>query len=286
MFSNSRFITIRGISLHYRVLLPTGPVRHRALLVPSPGQTTYSWRYVVPELTKNGCMCVLCDLPGFGLSECGSNVPQQQTTRARFLWGLLDALDMREGTLNCWNLIAHGAAAGAIAEMAFMQPESVTTMVMINPELYSPLPVVMRPIMQSGLGTALIRRWFSRNILSRSRFAQQAERMYGRKLPQKTLDQLRLPLSRLIGEEEMVREMLLSGYDIDTHALNSLFAPTMILWGGRDRMMGGDVPTRLKQRDFRMAEYHVLKNGGHGLNETHSRAVCDYLRGWIRAMWD
>ena len=44
MFADSRFITIHGLTLHFRVVMPAGKVRHRVLLVPSPGQSTSSWR--------------------------------------------------------------------------------------------------------------------------------------------------------------------------------------------------------------------------------------------------
>ena len=59
-------VKMRGLSLRYRVVLPDGPIRHRALLAAAPGYTTDSWKPVLSELTDAGCLCVLVDLPGFG----------------------------------------------------------------------------------------------------------------------------------------------------------------------------------------------------------------------------
>jgi rod shape-determining protein MreC len=87
------------------------------------------------------------------------------------------------------------------------------------------------------------------------------------------------------GHEDLLRRMLLEGFDVNTSQLGALFIPAMVIWGGQDALLGGAIPKRLKERDFPAAEYHVLPNSGHCAMETASRAVCDFLRGWIREMW-
>jgi pimeloyl-ACP methyl ester carboxylesterase len=59
----------------------------------------------------------------------------------------------------------------------------------------------------------------------------------------------------------------------------------MIIWGKRDPILGGEIPARLRSRDFKTAEYHVLSSAAHCPAETHSQAVRDFLRGWIRELW-
>lgn len=286
MFSNSRFITIRGLSVHYRVVKPVGPVLHRALLLASPGQSTFNWRYIVPELTGAGCECVLCDLPGYGLSECRDDVPQDHETRAQYLWGLLDALDMEEGGhLNCWHLMAHGSACGTIAQMALMQPDSAASLMMLAPILYPPFPAVIRHLARRPGFSRLLRALLRRSILSPKRFARATASLYDAPLPEKVLAQLRRPALNLIGHEEMLRQLILTGYNLDVSRLNDLFMPVMILWGGRDPLLGGTIPSRLRTKDFTTAEYHILSSSGHCPGETNSRAVRDFLRGWIRELW-
>jgi len=286
MYPNSQFIVIHGLSIHYRVVMPAGKVRHRVLLVPSPGQTTACWRHILPELTEAGCQCVVCDLPGFGLSECRDDIPQDQETRAQFLWGILDALDLENGdTLNCWHLMGHGSACGTIATMAMMHPDSVASLLMLAPMLYSPVPKSLKPLLQKPFTTRLIQAWFRRNIIPEQRFARLATRMYGTSLPEAQLRHLRHSLMRLNGHEEMLRRMLTDGYYINTDRLNDLFMPSMVIWGGRDPLLGGSIPPRLRERDLKSAEYHVLSGSGHYPAETSSRAVRDFLRGWIREIW-
>ena len=286
MFEDSRFMTIRGLSVHYRVIRPAGPVRHRVLLVASPGHSTFAWRHIVPELTGAGCQCVLCDLPGFGLSECRDDAPQDHETRAQFLWGVLDALDLEEsGQLNCWNLMAHGSACGTIAQMAMTQPDSAASLLMISPILYSPLPKIAQRFFENPASLKLIRAWYRRNILPEKKFAQVAARIYGAVLPEKTIAQLHKPLLKLNGHEELLRRLLTDGYRLDVSALNDLFIPVMVLWGGRDPLLGGTIPVRLRSRDLKNAEYHTLSAAAHCPAETSSSAVRDFLRGWIRELW-
>lgn len=286
MYSDSRFIVIHGLSVHYRVIMPAGRTRHRVLLVSSPGQTTASWRRIIPELTAAGCQCVLCDLPGYGLSECRDDVPQDQETRAQFLWGVLDALDLEQGgALNCWHLMGHGSACGTIAEMAMLQPDSVASLLMLAPMLYSPVPNFLVPLIKKPLAARMIRIWFQRNIVPAKRFYRLVNRLYGTKIPEQSLMHIHRAVLRLNGHEKMLRRMLLDGYQIDTSRLNDLFMPSMIIWGGRDPLLGGAIPARLRERDLKSAEYHVLPGSGHYPAETSSRAVCDFLRGWIREIW-
>lgn len=286
MFADSRFITIRGILIHYRVALPRERPRHRVLLVPAPGATTECWRLIVPELLRAGCMCVLCDLPGYGLSGCAPDVPQRQDLRARFLWGLLDVVDQSYGgKLNCWHLMGHSAAAGTVATMAMTQPESVASLFMISPVLYRPYPAILSRILSGNLGELLATRLFRKIVLNRRRFRRLAERIYGCPLSERAIGRLYAPFTRMIGSEKMLRNLILDGFEVDTDKLGGLFIPSMVLWGGRDQLLGGHIPKRLRERDFKEAEYHVLRGSGHCAMETNARAVCDYLRGWIREMW-
>ena len=59
------------------------------------------------------------------------------------------------------------------------------------------------------------------------------------------------------------------------------FCPTMALWGLRDRWMNEAALSEIR-RLLPEAETHVLKSAGHLPMETHSRALRDFLRGWLK----
>lgn len=281
MYEESLFITIHGLSVHYRVIEPEGVLQHRVLLIASPGQSTRSWRHIVPELTKAGCRCVLCDLPGFGLSECKDDVPQDHATRAQILWGLLDTLDLESSEqLNCWHLIAHGSACGTVCTMASLHPDSVSSMVLAAPMLYPPLPAPIMNLAKKPFAAGLINAWMKYYIGSAKHFQKIACRMYGKPLKQRTLSLMRSSLLGLMGHEEMIRRLLTEGFTTDTKVLNDLYIPTMVLWAGKDALLGDRIPTQLRA-DIAHAEYHTLPTG-HFLHETNSRAMRDFLRGWMK----
>lgn len=285
MYKNSRFLQIGGCTVHYRVMQPARPPRHRALLVASPGQSTYFWRHVVPELLEANTLCVLCDLPGFGLSESDEPAPFRQSVRARRLWGLLDLMDEQYGGApSTWQLLGHGSACGTIVEMALSQPDSVGSLFMLSPMLYPPLSGAAQALLHTAAGKALTDLWYRSHILSRVRFAHWAAGMYGCRLPARQLALLRTPMQRLNQPPGSLARLLEEGYETHTQEAYKLFMPMMILWGGRDRLLGGSIPARLRH-DFPEAEYHVLPASGHCAAETNHAAVCDFLRGWAREMW-
>lgn len=287
MYTNSRFLQVRGCTIHYRVMQPACRPRHRALLLSSPGQSTYSWRYLAPELLSAGTLCVLCDLPGFGLSvsDSGEEVPFRQSVRARCLWGLLDSIDQQYGgSLATWQLLGHSSACGALVEMALTQPDSVGSLFMLSPMLYPPLSGPLPTLLEGRLGRLLTGLWYRTHIANRVAFSRWAASLYGCRLPANLLSQLRGPMQRLDQPPGTLQRLLLEGYEVHTRDAYKLFMPMMILWGGRDRLLGGSIPSRLK-RDFPEAEYHLLPTSGHCAGETNHAAVCDFLRGWIREMW-
>ena len=54
-----RYISFRGLTLHYQLMRPRISIRHRALLIPAPGESCLNWRPLLPELMRAGCLCVI-----------------------------------------------------------------------------------------------------------------------------------------------------------------------------------------------------------------------------------
>ena len=91
-------LSFHGLRVRFRVFSPDEePVAHRALFVSSPAGDVENWEALAGMLTECGCLCVTAELPGFGKSPCGTDVPQDNDTRARILWGILDEVEVRRG---------------------------------------------------------------------------------------------------------------------------------------------------------------------------------------------
>ena len=283
MNSRSRYLLFSGLAVHYQIIMPRGAVAQRVLLVPSPGMSTYNWRLIVPELAESGCLCVVCDLPGFGKSMCGPDVPHQQDQRAQLLWGVLDEVDAEIGHgFMSWHLIGHGSAAGTVAAMTVVAPDSVTSMILLNPIMHSVIPRALCALLCTRFGTGFLKRWYRKHILSPERFNALLGKLYGRNLSLGYTEKIREPLARE-GFDEMLGDILRDGYSAPTAQLNDLFTPAMVLWGGRDWLLGGEIPRKIRRHTLSEIECHTIRSAGHCIAETHSPAVRDYIRGWVKS---
>lgn len=265
----SQFLSFHGIQVHFRIVAPEDAPRERMLLLSSPLINTFHWRKLVPELTQQGCLAVLADLPGFGRSDCGMDVPQDGAMRANILWGMLDEIDRQTGSPNAtWHLAGHGTACATLLEMAALYPDSVRSQVHISPLLTAPeLPRNAPPA-----------RWYQTTILARENFRRMVEHCSGYPMDDYIVDRMRAPLMRAGARESFLR-MLRSARTPPEYDLG--FCPAMVILGGRDALMTEDARAEIR-RLLGGAETHVLKSAGHFPMETHSKALRDYLRGWLR----
>lgn len=269
MQEETQYMSFYGMRVHLRIVAPESDPRSRVMLLSSPLVNSFHWRKIVPELTQMNCLAVLIDLPGFGGSDCSMNIPQDAEFRASLLWGMLDEIDRRTGTPGAmWHLCAHGSACATILEMAEMYPDSVKSQIHISPLMTVPGPKTNEPLPE----------WFRSQIRPADAFRQLAERLSGYPMDDFIVDRMHAPLLRPGARESFLR-MLRAGKKAPDARVG--FCPAMALIGGRDVLMTPEERARI-DACLDGAEIHLLKSAGHFPMETHSKALRDYLRGWIR----
>ena len=263
----SRYLSFSGIRVHFCVSRPDVPVHSRMLLLASPLINTFHWRKLLPELSELGCLVVLADLPGFGRSDPGA--PQGSSMRANLIWGILDEIDREtDAPLSLWHLAGHGTACATILRMAAMVPDSVKSQIHIAPAFSLS---EARLLGDPG-------RWFDANVLDPARFRRMVEHWAGYPMDDYIVDRMRQPLIRpgmRNGFRQMVR------FSAAPPTVGSGFCPTMALLGGRDPLLDEARQAQVRQL-LGEAETHRISSAGHFPMETHSRALRDYLRGWLR----
>ena len=269
MAEESQYLTFMGMRVHFSISRPEGTVKNRVLLLCSPLITTFHWRKLLPELEQLGCLTVLVDLPGFGLSDCTGEVPQDPDMRANIIWGILDDVDRQtDAPLSLWHLVGHGSACATILRMAGLYPDSTKSQIHISPTF----------AIEPARSRESVSRWFDATTRSAARFRSFIEHYTGYPLDAYILDRMRQPLLRPGARESFARMLRRS---MSVSEVSNGFCPTLALWGGRDLLMSKPCLTEV-HRLLPNAETHVLKSAGHFPMETHSRAMRDYLRGWIR----
>ena len=265
---DSLYLSFSGMRVHFNVVSPDVPIRSRILLLGSPMINTFHWRKLLPELAGLGSLAVLVDLPGFGHSE--PQCPQEVDVRANLLWGVLDEVDRGLGSpMSLWHLAGHGIACATILRMGVQYPDSVKSQIHIAP-LFS--------VDQSFRKSEARQRWYGENVIGANSFHRLIERWSGFPMDDYIVDRMRSPLVRPGMRNTFDRLLRCS---IAPPRQGAGFCPTMALLGGRDPLLNEAQLSQVKAL-LPDAEIHRLASAGHFPMETHSKALRDYLRGWLR----
>lgn len=263
------FMIFHGLKVHVKVVEPESELKHRVLLLSSPITSTFNWRKITPELSQLGCLTVMLDLPGFGESACGEGVPQDAGVRANVAWGVADEIDGALGDASTWHLIGHGSACPAILEMGNLHPDSVRSQVLVAPTLA-----------QGDLfrvGRMPHEKWYENYIENPSGFRRFMDALFARRADDYILNNMRRPFLREGAKASFLNMLGARGAPRPAKG----FAPVMALWGEKDILMDERSKAALRALAPE-AETHLFKTAGHIPMETHSHALRDYLRGWLR----
>ena len=264
-----RVATVDGAALHF-VEAGSGPAA--ALLLPSFGGSTFSFRETVPALAPRFRTLAL-DLPGFGYSD--------RSPRADFsLAGYADrvARFMQQEDLPPALVIGHSMGGAVAMRLAIDYPELVERLVLIatlDPDAFRRRARVLR---------------LARPILPLLGVLAPAQRSL-----------LRFTLRRVVADPTYVGPPVIAGYErpmrvrgsaralravVAAHAAAAppdparLRVPTLLLWGEVDRVVALRVGERLLER-IPDARLEVVPDAGHLVLEERPAAANAVLLRWL-----
>jgi len=117
----SQYLTVDNVRIHYVKTGSGNPV----LLLHGFPETSYTWRYVIPELAKNHTVITI-DLPGIGKSEA-SKTGYNQKAIAALLHSFVTALGYNQTAI-----VAHDLGVGIAYDYASAYSESVTRVAFLD----------------------------------------------------------------------------------------------------------------------------------------------------------
>lgn len=142
---DSRFITVNGLLVHYKVLGQGEPV---FLLLHGFGASIFSWREVMAPLAQHGTV-IAYDRPAFGLTARPSSWPGENPyspeSQISLLFGLMDSLNVERA------ILVGNSAGGTVAlQAALRNPERVQALVLVDAAVYvGGVPGLLRPFLHT-----------------------------------------------------------------------------------------------------------------------------------------
>ena len=255
----SDFINVKGQLVHLRDEGPRGDTTP-LLLLHGTGASLHTWDGWVAAL-KVKRRVIRIDLPGFGLTGpfSGAYAPDDYRgdTYARFVLDLMDALQLPRA------VIGGNSLGGEVAWRAVsLAPQRFAALILVDATGYAFTPEAM-PLGFRIARIPLLNR-IGEYLLPRAAVAATLRSVYGE--PARINDEL---IDRYF--ELTLREgnrhalgLRLQQLEMGVHAerIKQLALPTLVLWGGRDRL----VPAANGQRfaaDIRGAKLVVFDTLGH-----------------------
>ncbi len=269
-FPNSKFDSIEGIMVHYRVwnedaAQPKGKI----LFIHGFAGSTFCFRYLYDTLETLGYKVVAIDLPGAGYSDRTLEFNHSHSNRARFLWKFLSAVEP-EDTIG-WRIVGHSMGGGAAEAMTIMEPDRTYRLVLIAGTIFRKSNNTTGNIgfmfRQKKIKKFMVS-YADKNILTYKRFSRMLKSAYKRK-PDSTEVMGYLTPLEIEGSAASLINVYVNNKEIMKLDVRNLTeVPVLAIWGTKDTWVPLST-SRIYLGAFPDLELVKIKGAGHLPMETH-----------------
>jgi pimeloyl-ACP methyl ester carboxylesterase len=255
----SQFIEVAGMQVHVR---DEGPRDDPAplVLMHGTGSSLHAWDGWVDAL-KDGKRVIRFDLPGFGLTGPSPDNRYSLDNDVRVMFALLDKM----GVQSC--ITGGNSLGGAVAwRAALAEPARVKKLILVDAGGY-PFHSTSQPI-----GFRLLRipgvNWLLQHTLPRFLVEQGARNVFGdpnRVKPEMIERSIELT-QRQGNRRALIERVSQRPTQSLAHRIPELKLPTLIIWGGRDRLLPPDDAERF-HRDIAGSTLVIFDDLGHAPEE-------------------
>jgi pimeloyl-ACP methyl ester carboxylesterase len=264
----ARYVTIDGSKIRY-IDTGRGPV---VVLIHGLAASIYSWRHTVGPVAQAGFRVIAFDNRGFGFSDKPS-AGYSNEAYVGVLYGLLDSLGITEATL-----VGHSMGGAIAAQAALEQPDRVRGLVLVDAAGWG----VRWPFMLRVAHWPIVGAVFD-HLRGRAATAGILKALYGvpSRVGVEDVDQYYAPIAEP-GFGRALRGVLGAfRFDALRDRLGQLAAPTLVMWGTRDRL----IPVTVGEAMVARLPRGVLvrfPDAGHALPEESPEAFNRALIGFLQ----
>jgi pimeloyl-ACP methyl ester carboxylesterase len=226
----SAFIDVAGLRVHYRDEGP-GDDPTPIVLLHGTSASLHTWEGWVAAL-RGQRRVVTLDMPGFGLTGPNPEGDYSDAAYVRFMLAALDALQLQRVVLG-----GNSLGGGVAWQTALAAPQRVAALILVDAVGY---PFVPESI---PLGFRLARipvlNRLVPYVLPRSLIESSVRDVYGdaRRVNAGIVDRYFEVALRAGNRRALVQRLALTQWSDRIGDISSLRLPTLILWGGRDRLI-------------------------------------------------
>ena len=270
----SRFIAVNGLQVHIRDEGPhDDPVP--IVLLHGTSASLHTWDGWAQALREKRRV-IRFDLPGFGLTGPSADHDYSMDAYVRFVRAVVDQLEVRRF------VVAGNSLGGQVAwATAAALPDRVAGLVLVDASGYPLESLATRPSIPVGFRIAATPglRLLAQYTLPRGIVERSVRDVYGdpsRVTPE--LVDLYSAMTLRAGNRQALGRRIEQGYTGNVALLKDIKAPTLVLWGGKDRLL----PLEFGQRfasDIAGARLVVFDELGHVPHEENpARTVAEVKR--------
>lgn len=272
----SRLIPLGALQVHVRDEGPREDPRP-VVLIHGTSVSLHTWEGWVRDLQRDHRV-ISMDLPGFGLTGPAPDGNYAIDAYVRFIGSLLDALTVR----TC--VLAGNSLGGEIAwEVAHALPDRVSALVLVDAAGY-PRQAISVPLGFRIASTPGVRR-LAEHVLPKSLVARSVRNVYGdpSKVTGALVDRYFDLLLRAGNREALGRRLALAGTGAHSARITGIRQPTLILWGGRDRLIPPANAERF-HHDIAGSKLVMFPDLGHMPQEEDPERTVAELRRFLSAL--
>lgn len=248
---NRHETTIDGLRLFYldndRKAAP-----RTVLLVHGFGDSSLGWVQFARLFRDNDFRIVVPDLPGFGQSDRKPDADYSYQAQAKRLAVLMQSLGIGR-----YHVAGNSMGGGVAAELAIQQPAAVASLSLLDSAGIHVRPTELDRALLAGKNMLVVKKPEDLDALLTFATAQRPA------MPRPVLDYLS---ERAVTDsplhERIFRESLFEDINFLLPKLDSIKAPTLILWGEKDRVLHPD-NARVFHKYIPGSRLVIMPNVGH-----------------------
>ena len=249
------------------------------LLIHGFGASTFTWRFVVPELAKTHRV-IAVDLKGFGQSDKPFDERYSVVDQAELLAQLIEEKDLRNLTL-----VGHSFGGGVALLLALEANQRldsrITKLVLLDTIAYPQhIPVFFRLLdvpLVSQIGVRMV------PPSVQTRVALEIAYFDDSKIDPAEIETYAAPLKTAAGKHAMIhsaRQILPEDIAELSERYKTMTLPTLILWCDHDRIVPLDVGLKLR-RTMPNSTLRLVEGCGHMPQEEQPASTVELIKGFI-----